>query len=284
MPCQLCGASVDRFRRLPWLTRCRGCGVWQSTLRPTIGLGSPAAIDEESRAAGLRPVREAGYHQVLDEVAHLRPIAGMRVLDVGSGHGWFLEAAAAAGARAVGIEPENDLAGAARARGLDVRVGYFPGALRPEDRFDLVAYNDVFEHLPDPDAVLAATRDVLVPGGVLTISIPTTDGLGYRVALWAAALGLTTPLKRLWQFDYPSPHLWYFNERSLCSLLRRNGFVVERTGRLPSIERSGLRARARADPRRSPATTAAVAIAWMLAPILNRPAYSDAMFVVLHRS
>jgi SAM-dependent methyltransferase len=284
MACPLCGSSVDRFRRLAWLTRCRGCGVWRSSLRPAIGDGTAAALDEASRMAGLRPVRDAGYRRILGEVAALRPLQGSRVLDVGSGHGWFLEAAGAGGAQAVGIEPDAGVAAAARDRGLDVRVGYFPEALQEYDRFDVVAYNDVFEHLPDPDAILGATRAALAPAGLLTISIPTSEGLGYRLALWAAALGLMTPLRRLWQFDYPSPHVWYFDQRSLRSLLGRSGFVLERAGRLPSIERNGLRERVYADPRRSVATTIATGLAWVLAPVLNRPANSDAMFMVLRRA
>jgi SAM-dependent methyltransferase len=283
MACPLCGSSVNRFRRLPWLTRCRGCGVWRSSLRPAIGEESAVALDEDSRMAGLRPVRDAGYRRILGEVAALRPLLGSRVLDVGTGHGWFLEAAGAGGAQAVGIEPDAGVAAAARDRGLDVRVGYFPEALRADDRFHVVAYNDVFEHLPDPDAILDATRAALAPAGLLTIAIPTSEGLGYRLALWAAALGFMTPLRRLWQFDFPSPHVWYFDERSLGSLLERSGFVLERVGRLPSIERNGLRERLNSDPRRSAATTISAALAWLLAPVLNRPANSDAMFMVLRR-
>jgi 2-polyprenyl-3-methyl-5-hydroxy-6-metoxy-1,4-benzoquinol methylase len=52
---------------------------------------------------------------------------GLEVLDVGAGHGWFLEAAALAGARAEGIEPDEVIAELTRARGLHVTTGYFPG-------------------------------------------------------------------------------------------------------------------------------------------------------------
>ena len=283
MTCALCGSSVDRFRRVPWLFRCRGCGVWLSSLQPAIGSGTAADVDEQSRIAGLRPVRDAGYRRLLGEVAHLRSLKGARVLDVGSGHGWFLEAAAEAGSAAVGIEPEEDVARSTQDRGLDVRLGFFPEALEPEDRFDVVTYNDVFEHLPDLDTILAATHGVLVEDGLLAISIPTSEGLAYRLSLWAAAFGLMTPLRRLWQYDYPSPHLWYFDERSLVGLLERSGFTLERVGRLPSIERAGLRERVYADPRRSLATSVSMGLAWLLAPILNRPSASDAMFVVLRR-
>ena len=203
------------------------------------------ALDEDSRMAGLRPVRDAGYRRILGEVGGAAPAAGARASSTSApATGWFLEAAGAGGAQAVGIEPDAGVAAAARDRGLDVRVGYFPEALRADDRFHVVAYNDVFEHLPDPDAILEATRAALAPAGLLTIAIPTSEGLGYRLVLWAAALGFMTPLRRLWQFDFPSPHVWYFDERSLGSLLERSGFVLERVGRLPE-HRAQRPARAR---------------------------------------
>lgn len=221
---------------------------------------------------------------MLDEIARRRQLAGARILDVGSGHGWFLECAAERGAHAIGIEPDRAVAEQALARGLDVRCGFFPNDLPPGEQFDVVAFNDVFEHLPDPPGILAAASDRLVPEGMLAISIPTADGLAYRTGFALARTGLRAPLDRLWQRGLPSPHLWYFTERSLTELVTSNGFRPLGSGRLPSIERAGLRERVAADPSAGAIARFAVHGIALAAPVLNHRRCSDAMWLLFAKT
>ena len=236
--------------------------------------------DEEQRENGLRSLRQKGYAVVLDEIARRRPLYGLDALDVGCGHGWFLEAAAKRGMRATGIEPDREVAARARTRGLNVRVGFFPQDAPAGERYDVITFNDVLEHLPDLPGVLAAARERLRPGGILAISVPTADGLGYRVATALARVGCSSPLDRLWQRGFPSPHLWYFTESSLTKLLAKHGFRPIAAGRLPSVERDGLWARVAADPRRSVLMRAAFAGVYLAAPILNHRRFSDALWML----
>ncbi|WP_396134721.1 class I SAM-dependent methyltransferase [Cellulomonas sp. ATA003] len=101
---------------------------------------------------------------------------GARLLDVGSAHGWLLRQATDAGLRAVGVEPDVAVARRAIDDGADVRVGFFPDALRPDDRFDVITFNDVLEHLPDPRAAVEESASRLVPGGLLVVNIPDRRG------------------------------------------------------------------------------------------------------------
>lgn len=279
--CPLCGATTTALR--PWAWRCRSCGVRFSSLEPHIEAGAAVTLDEDKRAAGLRAVRDKSHAVVLDAVAGQRPLAGLTALDVGSGHGWFLEAAAARGMRAVGIEPDREVAARTLSRGLDVRVGFFPDDLPADERFDVIAFNDVFEHLPDPAGVLRAVHGRLQPEGVLAICIPTAEGLGYRIATGLARVGVASPLDRLWQRDLPSPHLWYFTERSLTRLVIDHGFTAIDGGRLPSVERAGLRERIALDPRPSVVHKLAFVGVSAAAPLLNHARFSDAMWLLFRR-
>ncbi len=263
--------------------RCSGCGVRFSALEPRIEGGAALQLDEPRRAIGLRAIREQGHAIVLDAIAGERRLAGLTVLDVGSGHGWFLEAATARGMRAVGIEPDREVAELTRSRGLDVRAGFFPEDLPQGERFDVIAFNDVFEHLPEPVAMLREVHDRLLPGGLLAISIPTADGLGYRIAAGLARVGVALPLDRLWQRDLPSPHLWYFTERSLTALVTRCGFARLAGGRLPSVERRGLRERVAAAGRPGVVEWVSLAGVWLAAPLLNHERFSDAMWLLLRK-
>lgn len=280
--CPLCGAASSSITEFAW--RCGGCGVAFSNLEPSIGVGEPLQIDEDQRSEGLRPIRDRGYGVVLDRLAAQRPLAGLRVLDIGCGHGWFLEAAGDRGMTPLGLEPDPDVAARVRAAGLPVREGFFPDDVAAEEQFDVIVFNDVLEHLPEPGAVLDAVRERLAPGGLLAISIPTTEGAGYRASATLRRLGVAAPSDRLWQRDLPSPHLWYFDTPSLKRLVGERGFDVREVGRLPSIERRGLRQRVAAAPGSKALALASVAAVWIAAPLLNGPRRSDALYLVATRT
>ena len=108
--------------------------------------------------------------------ALLPPLAGLRVVDLGCGFGWFCRWAAAQGAASVlGLDlSERMLERAVRAT-ADPRITYRRADL---DSFDLgsaafdVAYSSLALHyLPDVDRVLAGVRAALSPGGVLVASV-----------------------------------------------------------------------------------------------------------------
>jgi SAM-dependent methyltransferase len=286
--CLVCAAPV-RASTVEWAARCRDCGTWASSLEPAINEQTTHAttdteIDAAARVAGLERLRRENFRCVLDRVGALMPLEGARLLDVGSAHGWFLEEAAGRGARATGIEPEDDVAARPLAKGLDVRVGYFPDVVEEAESFDVITFNDVLEHIPNARETLAACARVLRPGGVIAINIPSADGLGFRVAGAAARVGARGPFERFWQHGLPSPHCHYFTRASLASLLSESGFAVEEVGALSAITREGLWERVHTFRRTSPASVASFAALWAAAPILNRPRNSDIVLALARRT
>lgn len=279
-----------RVAIVEWAARCPGCGTWASSLEPEINarnehVTTGTEIDTEARIAGLEQLRRENFRDILDRIGALVPLDGARLLDVGSAHGWFLEEAAARGALATGVEPEEDVAAVPLSRGLDVRSGYFPDALDldGEGTFDVVTFNDVLEHIPDARATLAACAQILRPGGVLSINIPNADGLGYRLAGTAARVGVRGPFERFWQQGLPSPHCHYFTRASLGRLVEDNGFAIEEIGALSAISRDGLWDRVHTFRRTTPASVASFAALWAAAPVLNRPHNSDIVLMLALR-
>jgi SAM-dependent methyltransferase len=61
--------------------------------------------------------------------------------------------------------------------GIDVITGDFVGNHYPDNYFDLVRLEHVFEHLLGPKDVLAKVYRLLKPGGVLVMSFPGSEGL-----------------------------------------------------------------------------------------------------------
>jgi SAM-dependent methyltransferase len=265
--CPACGGTLRR-RRPDWILRCPDCGLWRSSLGASDGrLARSESLDEARRADGLRPVRDLNNTKEIRLVSRLRPMGGLEVLDVGAGHGWFLEAAALAGARAEGIEPDEVIAESARARGLHVTTGYFPDAVPAASRFDVICFHDVLEHIVDVAGTLSACRGRLRPNGVLVVSAPDAGGPLFQVARVLAALGFAGPFERLWQRGYPSPHVSYFDRSTLNRLAVRHGFRRRLDVSLPSLALRGLWSRVHMD--RSPGvgstlTYLGLAVAWLL--------------------
>lgn len=235
--------------RARWLLHCPDCGLECSRLDEEDHAGSPSGLAEDHREEGLEGLRRSNFERVLDRITPLLRSRNATLLDVGCGHGWFLDAASRRGLRPAGIEPDQAVVEMASGHGPPVRVGRFPDCVQDGERWDVVAMNDVFEHLPDPRGVLLACHRVLTPEGLLVINIPSSDGLLYRVARLFDRCGSDAAIARLWQKGFPSPHLYYFNDRNLAGLVRRHGFELVSSSRLPSIQFSGLWSRVRMDRR-----------------------------------
>ncbi|MCW3028964.1 MAG: methyltransferase [Solirubrobacterales bacterium] len=231
--------------------------------------------------AGYELLRRENARVVLDRIANLRPVSGARVLDVGSAYGWFLEEAERAGASSVGIEPDERVA--ARSYG-EVRIGRFPDALVADECFDVIAFNDVLEHIPDVRGALEACRASLRPGGLLSVNIPTADGLAFRAAEVLARFGVRGPYERLWQRGLASPHLHYFSTAALVNLLGSCGIRVRRVDQLSAIGRDGLWQRLHTVRPVGPTSLVSYACLYAAAGLLNRPGCSDIVHVIGERA
>jgi SAM-dependent methyltransferase len=274
-----CGGPTTATRDA-WAVRCPACGTYASTLAD---LPVTRPLDEVSRCSGLMDIRVQNFELVLDAVAKVRPLPGASVLDVGAAHGWFVQAAARRGAEATGIEPDPVVAAIAQGRGVPVHVGWFPDDLPAGETYDVITFNDVFEHLPDPDEVLDRCLERLRPGGCVVLNLPDVGGLGFRLSRALRRVHVRGPYERLWQVGFPSPHLWYFSRRGLVSLLARHGMRAPVVSSLPSVTRRGLWQRVHFDRRPSPASAVQCALLWLLVPLFNRRATADAMLVVAVR-
>lgn len=110
----------------------------------------------------------------------LAPSASVRIVEVGSFVGGFLELARTAGWHAVGVDPNPQLAESCESRGLSVFRGTLeqfapreaPGSI------DAITIWNTFDQLPDPTPTLDAAAALLRPGGVLAVRVP--HGLAFR--------------------------------------------------------------------------------------------------------
>jgi SAM-dependent methyltransferase len=211
-------------------------------------------FDWDQRQSALVDLRKANFERLLDLIEAVTP-APARLLDVGCAEGWFLEAAQRRGYKIEGIEPDQRMAEAVGTRFV-VRNGFFPEVLSSSDKFDVITFNDVFEHLPDVNKSIAACHRHLTDNGILVFNLPNALGGLYRISRLLKGLGFKGPFSRMWQENYPSPHLTYFNPVTLRGLAVKNAFEERLASELPPFEMAGLWSRIRCDRTRSLAYSA----------------------------
>lgn len=270
MTCPACDAMLVTGLR-DWHLRCTSCSYEGSSLEPHIlEQAQGGDLDEASREKGLEALRQANFKRLLALLDRMLPAgdARPRLLEVGCAHGWFIDTASQR-FEVIGIEPDVAVATATRARGLAVLGGFFPDVLEANDRFDIIAFNDVLEHIPDVNATLAACWQYLAPGGRIVVNAPSRRGFLYRLSKVLARLGLPGSFERLWQLGFPSPHVHYFDKHSMARLTSKAGFTLEAESHLPSVAVRGLYSRVRYSRDVNAAKAAFLTMAVMLmAPFL----------------
>jgi SAM-dependent methyltransferase len=154
---------------------------------------------------------DARYAPLLELI---RAAPGRRLLEIGSGAGFFLKAAERAGWKVTGIELSDEGSRFAREElGLNVRNKAVEVADDHIGIFDAAVMFDTIEHLFDPGGVLRSISRALVPGGLALIGTPNFRALSRLV------LGTD------WAVLSPIEHLYYFEERSLRRLVEASGFA-----------------------------------------------------------
>lgn len=218
------------------IIHCEMCGF-----RHAVPLPSPAELEREYREtyyADEKPtfLAHAGEDQQWAELAQTDRLEAFerilgpgrrRLLDIGSGPGFFLKTAKNRGWSTIGIEPSRQAAAHSRTLGLEVMEGFFGADTAPVlGTFDAINLNNVLEHVPDPVAILRAARSILEPGGAICVNVPN-DFSPLQVA--AAA---TQGTGEWW--IAPPHHLNYFDFATLANLLERLEFeVAEKTTSFP---------------------------------------------------
>jgi SAM-dependent methyltransferase len=223
MTCPACGGETAPWLAAPAsepgdhasyeLVRCRTCGTAATSGVPPdlsayssgiYGAGEPrlprlvVLLQRAALRLPRRALRSCG----------LRPPA--RVLDVGAGRGRLVEALAARGYAADGIDPAPRGEHVRRAGVLEHSAG----------DLDAVVMWHVLEHTADPGAAVGRAAAWLRPGGVLLVATPNLGSLQARIA------------GRDWfHLDLPR-HRTHFTPAGLRACMRRAGIEPGRTWHL----------------------------------------------------
>lgn len=228
--CPVCdSADKSLFFTKDWFTfsRCNACGMVYLNPRLTEeatyafynsswnaiyneqkfdAVSASTALDDEINGANLQLVLDARGGQRGE------------LLEIGFAKGYFLRAAKAAGFSVHGIELNAANYEKVRAElGPTILNEDLFRARLPDGFFDVVYMRDVFEHVPEPKAMLDEICRITKPGGMLYIEVPNIEGLIYK------AVGE----RHVCVFGFE--HLNYWSPRTLARILERTGFDVRET-------------------------------------------------------
>lgn len=221
----------DRYGQpdLFMLMRCNGCGhhmtsprLRESDLGALYSTYYPrkqvvaADIREEANRAPGRSAALRRWWNGTDNQAQYSVRPGELMLDIGCGSGLSLMEARKLEADVRGVEADPNVRRIALELDISIHIGSVYDDPFPSEKFDLIALNQVIEHIPDPDLMLQQLRSRLRPGGRITLVFPNVESIWCRLsgAHWIN-----------WHVPY---HLHHFTRAGFASMAQRCGFRVRK--------------------------------------------------------
>ena len=147
---------------------------------------------------------------------HLYAKKGEIVLDIGCGDCSSLIEIKTLGAKAFGIEADNNVKSIADALDLKVHIGSIKDNPFRGKSFDLIVMNQVLEHIPEPDKCLRLIKRKLTNQGRIIIVIPNKESFWQKISRekWIN-----------WHIPY---HLHHFDSISFEKMVNKCGLKITR--------------------------------------------------------
>ena len=140
-----------------------------------------------------------------------------RILDIGSGPGFFLKYFDELNWDTVGIEPSNTAAEFSKGLGLEVwQKSFYEISEEDIGKFDVIHSNQTFEHLLNPNEALIKLKSLLKPNGLIFLCVANDFN--------PIQLILTEKMDYSDWWFIPPEHINYFSIQSISQLIEKSGF------------------------------------------------------------
>ena len=149
-----------------------------------------------------------------------------RVLEIGSGHGFFLEIMKTNGFDIIGYDISKEK------RKYSKKVTDVPvydininEKIPADNKFDIVVLFHTLEHITEPITLLKNIKKLLKPKGKILIEVPNSDDFHLKLN------------KFYKEFYWERAHIHYFNPKILKNVIRKSGF---KNIRIVGVQRYGI--------------------------------------------
>lgn len=168
------------------------------------------------------------YKERVEQIEkYLKSEEKIKVLDIGTGAGYFLSAAKNKNWAELGIEPSQMASFYAIENGLNIIQDFYSESISASiGEFDVIHMNHVLEHMLNPKEILGYIHNNLKKNGLFCVAVPNDFN-----ELQEVASKLNN--NNQWWVT-PQEHINYFSFESLSKLLSENGFeILEQTTSFP---------------------------------------------------
>lgn len=188
------------------ICQCAWCGLVQ------LANGPVPYFREVIRASGFSSEMTAFRVKQFSDFVKRFELDEHRGIEIGCGHGEYLEILTAQGLRMSGIEFSSQAVRRCIEKGFDVVEGFIdgPDAVIRGGKFSACFMFNFLEHLPDPGSTLRGIAANLNEGGVGLFEVPNFEMI-VRENMFT---------------EFCTDHLIYFTESTFTQLLAKNGFEV----------------------------------------------------------
>lgn len=168
------------------------------------------------------------FNEKLDTIEKLLSSKSKRVLDIGSGPGFFLRRAKRRGWDVLGIEPSLIACNYSKKHNIPtIQKFFYEVDIKQIGKFDAIHTFDVLEHVNDPTSILKKSYSLLKRGGIIVVEVPNDFNPLQKLVqkelkkkeYW---ITLSSNSKNSGTLD----HLNYFDFSSISNLLKRVGFKI----------------------------------------------------------
>ncbi len=252
--CPVCKSSLRRWAVKKYVNdtytidRCALCGYAFVNPRPSMnflkshyskcGHGTSLTnygLESVIAAEANDPNSTIDAKRMIATINHLsegRPNMSRRLLDVGSGYGFFSREAVINDFRVVAIElAQNERQISRSVSGIAPILTTFEDLELNPGSMSVVLMSQVLEHALDVEAWVSKAWQLLESDGIVAIALPNFGSLQRII------------LQENEPYIYPPDHLNFFTPGALAMLLEKNGFVVEKIQHVSRVPRSTVQRR-----------------------------------------
>ena len=227
--CIICCTDLKKIN--DYIFKCKQCLFYKSILEPGFGR------DIE----GIAELRKNNFKKIIQVLLNQNKDNKFKILEIGSGNGFFLEECIKRNLDVTGSEADEDQYNKLKSKFSNIKKLSLPLAENTNDleKYDYIVFNDVFEHLNHLDLVIDHIKQLLNKNGKVVINIPSSNGFIFKFSEFLYKIGLKNFYDRVWQKDLSSPHMSYFNDLNLKKLFEKNDFHQVHIDYLNTVSKSG---------------------------------------------
>lgn len=220
--CNLCGSikkttylTANRYNKQFTYVKCKNCGLIYLSPQPSKRDLNKYYLNQYDYNCFLKN-REKIIKRAKKELDLINKLVGKgKILDIGCGHGFFLEATKENGWETYGLDiSKKAIQYAKNVFNLNVFQGELEGCHFKKESFDAITMWHVLEHTQSPKKTLKLANDLLKRGGLLALKTPNIDSLMARFT------------GKRWGWLAPPEHLFHFSPKTIKKILEENGFEI----------------------------------------------------------